>query len=146
MKNEDLPLPVFFSEIPVDKTAIDQNNHVNNVVYVQWMQDIAVRHSELTGGTRTMHLLNTSWVVRSHKVEYIYPAVINDTLIGFTWIADFRSFSCIRKYCFKRKSDNKMLVKGETEWVLVDAKTGRPVKVPDELRDCYPVVPATEEP
>ena len=57
----------------IPQSAIDRNGHVNNVAYVQWMQDIAVEHYASLGGYVAQGK-DSSWVVREHKIEYLLPA------------------------------------------------------------------------
>ncbi len=119
--------------ITIPKTAIDENGHVNNVMYVQWMQDIAVEHYESIGGINPMHEAGAMWVVREHRVEYLLPAFAEEEIEIKTWVENFRRVRSLRKYEFIRRSDGKALVRGETDWVFVDAKSGRPIAIPDTV-------------
>lgn len=131
----------FVYEFEVPEDTIDQNGHVNNVVYIQWMQDVAVRHSHTTGGTAAAHRLGCSWVVRSHKIDYLSPAFAGDHIAAVTWVVDFRRVRSLRRYKFVRTSDNKVLATGETDWVFVTMENGRPCGIPDHIRECYPLLP-----
>src|ERR1041384_5825290 len=117
--------------IPAD--VIDVNGHVNNVAYVQWMQDIAVEHYEAIGGVHPMQLVGATWVVREHKIEYLLPAFAGEEIEIRTWVEEVRRVRSLRKYEFVRKSDGRMLVQGETDWVFVDAVTGTPRAIPEEV-------------
>jgi acyl-CoA thioester hydrolase len=66
--------PVYSYKFVVPESAVDENGHVNNVMYVQWMQEAAVRHYEAMGGTQPTQAIGATWVVRSHLVEYLSPA------------------------------------------------------------------------
>ena len=57
--------------ITISESVIDENGHVNNVAYVQWMQDVAVEHYESIGGTRPMQLVGAAWVVREHLIRHL---------------------------------------------------------------------------
>lgn len=132
-----MPISSTYSKaIIIPKSAIDENGHVNNVTYVQWMQDIAVEHYASIGGV-TAQGLDATWVVREHKVEYFMPAFENEEIEIKTWVEDIRRVRSLRKYEFTRKNDGKVLVKGETDWVFVDAKTGRPLAIPQEVADIF---------
>ena len=129
-----MPVSSTYSKIfTIPASAIDGNGHVNNVSYVQWMQDIAIEHYEAIGGVNPMQLIGATWVVREHKIEYLVPAFENDEIEIRTWVENVRRVRSLRKYEFIRKADEKTLVKGETDWVFVDAKTGRPVAIPDAV-------------
>jgi acyl-CoA thioester hydrolase len=125
--------PTYSKSFIIPKDSIDENGHVNNVAYVQWMQDIAVEHYEAIGGISPMQEVGAMWVVREHRVEYLLPAFEGEEIEIRTWVENVRRVRSLRKYEFVRKSDNKVLVKGETDWVFVDVKTGSPKAVPEEV-------------
>jgi len=128
---------VYFKTFLIPDSSIDGNGHVNNVAYVQWMQDIAVEHYEALGGVHPMQLLGATWVVREHKIEYLLPAFAGEEIEIRTWVEDVRRVRSLRKYEFVRKSDGKTLVKGETDWVFADAKTGMPLAIPKEVSELF---------
>jgi acyl-CoA thioester hydrolase len=137
---------VYSYEFTIPENALDMNGHVNNVVYVQWMQDVAILHANATGGTRAMHAAGGTWVVHSHKVECLSPAFADEEIVALTWVVNFRRVRSIRRYKFVKKNDNKLLARGETEWVFVDAESGRPRMIPDEVMGLFPLVAEDEEP
>jgi acyl-CoA thioester hydrolase len=124
--------PIHTKTFTVPQTAIDENGHVNNVAYVQWMQDIAVEHYSSIGGIEAQGP-DSTWVVREHRIEYLLPAFADEEIEVRTWVANLRRVRSLRKYEFLRKSDGKALVKGETDWVFVDVKTGSPRAVPEAV-------------
>ena len=91
----------FQYEFKVDSNSIDQNGHVNNVVYVQWMQDVAIRHADACGGSALTHKLGCSWIVRSHTIDYLRPAFAGDRIVATTWVANFQKVRSLRKYAFQ---------------------------------------------
>ena len=123
---------IFTKSVTIPKETIDENGHVNNVNYVQWMQDIAVEHYASIGGIEAQGP-DSTWVVREHRIEYFLPAFENEEIEIHTWVENIRRVRSLRKYEFVRKADEKILVKGETDWVFVDVKTGRPRAVPNEV-------------
>ena len=141
MKNTDpTSNAVFRHHFTVPQSAVDQNGHVNNVVYVQWMQDVAVLHFEAAGGNPAMHKAGATWVARSHHIEYLKPVFAGEGVIALTWVVEFRRVRSLRRYQFLRQSDNVLLARGETNWVFVDIASGRPKSVPDEITGLYPLV------
>ncbi len=137
---------IYRHEFTVSQDAMDQNGHVNNVIYVQWMQDIAILHCDATGGTQATQAAGATWVARSHQIEYLRPAFANEAVVALSWVADFRRVRSLRRYRFLRQSDNTLLAKGETDWVFVDAENGRPRTIPREVIQVFPIVPEGEEP
>ena len=132
-----MPISSIYSKIfTVPQNSIDENGHVNNVAYVQWMQDIAVEHYASIGGIEAQGS-DATWVVREHKIEYLLPAFAGEEIEIKTWVENIRRMRSLRKYEFVRKSDGKILVKGETDWVFVDVKTGSPRAVPDEVTKVF---------
>jgi acyl-CoA thioester hydrolase len=135
-----LSAAIFRDEFMVPPTAIDGNGHVNNVVFVQWMQDVATRHFDSAGCAEAMHAAGAIWVVRSHTIEYLLPAFAGDRLQVSTWVVNFSRVRSLRRYQFSRASDGKLLVRGETDWVLVSAATGRPCSIPESIQRAFVLV------
>lgn len=133
--------PVYRLELIVPAEAVDGNRHVNNVAYVQWMQDAAIQHSAATGCTRMTEAIGATWVARMHRIEYLSPAFADEAITVLTWVADFRKVRSLRRYKFIRAVDQKVLVLGETDWVLVDVATGRPRGIPCEMVSLFELVP-----
>jgi acyl-CoA thioester hydrolase len=128
--------PAYSKTITATKEVIDENGHVNNVTYVQWMQDIAVEHYSSIGGVEAQGT-DATWVIREHKIEYFLPAFEGEEIEIRTWVENIRRVRSLRKYEFIRKADGKTLVKGETDWVFVDVKTGSPRAVPEEVTNIF---------
>jgi len=132
-----MPISPTYSKIfTIPKTAIDENGHVNNVTYVQWMQDIAVEHYASIGGIQAQGP-DATWVVRSHKIEYFRPAFVGEEIEIKTWVENIHHVRSLRMYEFIRKVDGKTLVKGETDWVFVNIKSGRPLAIPEEVINIF---------
>ena len=123
----------FAYEFEVPASAIDANGHVNNVEFVRWMQEAAVRDADDRGCTAATVAAGATWVVRSHRIEYLRPALTGDRIRVTTWVADFRRAFSLRKYEFTRTSDATVLARGETDWVFVDAPTGKPRSIPQHM-------------
>ena len=136
---------IYRCEFTVPEDAIDGNGHVNNVAYVQWMQDIAIAHFTATGGADLMHDLGGTWVARSHHIEYLCPAFVGDRIEASTWVASLRRARSLRRYEFTRISDGKTLARGETDWVFVNVESGRPRSIPEEIKQIFTVAPEALE-
>lgn len=132
---------IFTREITIADSDIDVQGHVNNLRYVAWMQDVAVAHSTAQGWGMDRYVAEgAGWVVRQHTITYRRPCFLGETITACTWIAGIGPRQCPRKYLFWRASDHAVLAEAETQWVFIDLKTGRPTKVPQELRDAFEVV------
>jgi acyl-CoA thioester hydrolase len=131
-----MPSRVYSRSFTIPTDVIDENGHVNNVAYVQWMQDIAVEHYASIGGIAAQGS-GVAWFIREHKIEYFLPAFAGEEIEVRTWVENVRRVRSLRKYEFARKSDGKVLVKGETDWVFVDVKTGVPRAIPPEVANVF---------
>ena len=129
---------IFTYSFTIPDNVIDENGHVNNVAYVQWMQDAAIRHAEaLTDYTPAE---NTTWYAREHRIEYLFPAFLGEELEVRTWLSEVKRVRAHRRYEFVRKSDGKVIARGETDWVYVDATTGHPLAIPAAALKLFPVL------
>jgi acyl-CoA thioester hydrolase len=133
---------IFRLPITVPSSAIDRLGHVNNVVYVQWMQDAAVSHSNHVGCTRLTQEAGASWVARTHQIEYLRPAFAGEEIHVLTWVGDFRKVRSTRKYKFVRTSDEVVLATAATDWVYVNLETGKPLSIPASIQELFTVVGA----
>ncbi|HEX3025160.1 MAG TPA: thioesterase family protein [Chitinophagaceae bacterium] len=110
---------------------LDALRHVNNVVYVQWMQDIATKHwTSFVSPELDEKIL---WVARRHEIDYLSQAFLNDELMMRTWTGDYNAASWDRHYELIRKSDNKKIISAKSVWVLLDKKTFKPKRIDNEI-------------
>jgi acyl-CoA thioester hydrolase len=137
---------IYRYDLKVPKEAIDENGHVNNVEYLRWMQDAAILHSESTGCTQASKANGAIWVIRTHRIEYFRPAFEGDEISILTWVSNFRRVQSLRKYKVMRVTDNAVLAEGETNWVYVDAKSGKMRSIPKNVMAAFELVPEEKEP
>jgi len=118
---------------------VDSLGHVNNVAYVDWMQDAALAHSAALGWPADRYRREgRGWVVRSHHVEYLQPARHGDEILVCTWVATMTKVTSVRCYRIYRAGDGTLLVRAETLWAFIDFTTGQPRRIPREIADAYP--------
>ncbi|MFT0715438.1 acyl-CoA thioesterase [Flagellimonas lutimaris] len=121
-----------FDVVPND---LDDLNHVNNIRYVEWIQDISKKHwSAVTTGDVQKSMI---WVVRNHNITYHKSAVLGNTIAISTYIKSNKGPISTRVVEIKNKKTDELLVKSVTEWCLLDAKTFRPKRVPAEIQDLF---------
>ena len=134
-------------ELVVPADAIDTNGHVNNVRYVQWMQEAAMYHSAQLGWSQDRYAaMDRTWIVRSHSIVYRHSAYINEVLLVFTWVSTFEKIRSLRKFKFYRPADDTVVATAATLFLFCDLVSGRPVSIPQEIQDVYTVVSQDEEP
>lgn len=142
-----MKLPVGTLELVVPDSAIDANGHVNNVQYVQWMQDAAMAHSAHLGWPQERYAaMGKTWIIRSHTIEYLHSAYAGDRLTVYTWVAGFQKIRSLRKFKFVRAADQKILAHAATVFIFCDLQTGRPLSIPSEVQEAYTIVPEENEP
>lgn len=120
---------IFELKIKVKSEDIDDLNHVNNVVYVQWMDKVAFEHWAFL--TKNNPLPEYVWVVLKHEIEYLKQAVLDDDIIVKTWVGETEGFKSERLMEFYR--DNQLLVKAKTVWGMLDAKSYKPCRIRENV-------------
>ncbi len=128
-------MQTFESKITVNQSHIDDLSHVNNVHYVQWVQDIAKLHWE-SNATETV-LNKYFWVLITHFIEYKNSALLNDDIKIKTYIKKYEGAACYRIVEISNAYTNKLLAKSETKWCLMDAETKRPTRITQEISDLF---------
>jgi acyl-CoA thioester hydrolase len=133
--NQVLETPFCTYEITADSNHIDSNQHINNIIYLQWMQDAAIEHVIKAGVLEATKPLNVTWFAKKHTIEYIAQGFEGDQIKVITWVQELTAISTLRKYHIYRKADNKLLCKGETRWVMINTEKSKPKKIPKEIAD-----------
>jgi acyl-CoA thioester hydrolase len=128
------PTHAYTHRFIVEASDIDQLGHANNVAYVRWIQDVAAAHWHYLYPP-TAELLPQVWVVQEHRVRYLRSAYAGDELRVSTWVADVKGASSKRLTRIERVADGQLLCAAETQWVLLDAGSGRPVRVPADVAE-----------
>jgi len=123
---------IFEIEKTVKKKHLDEFNHVNNVQYLYWVQEVSQAHwNELI--SKKAIAGKGLWVVRSHKIEYKNLTKFNNKIIVSTYVKNVKGFLSERVVVIKLKKTEKILVKCLTEWCFVDFETQKLKKIPQEI-------------
>jgi acyl-CoA thioester hydrolase len=119
--------------VPVLPADIDEQNHVNNTVYLRWIQGVATAHWKSLANTEAQSAIG--WVVLRHEIDYRSPASLGDEILLRTWVGKASRLKFERFTEIRCKSDNKqLLAQARTLWVPVNVRTGKPMRVSAELR------------
>ncbi len=121
--------------IRVEPSDIDQLGHVNNVVYLRWVQDVAVAHWMAT--TTEAQQRDVRWVVVRHEIDYKHAARLADGIVARTWVGAASGTLFERHTEILRAADRRLLARTRTLWCPVDARTGRPKQVTDDVRERF---------
>jgi len=122
------------SVLPED---IDQQNHVNNTVYLRWVQEVATAHWRAVATADARE--NIGWVVLRHEIDYKTPACVGDEVVLRTWVGKSTRLTFERFTEIRRSGDDQLLSNARTLWCPIDAQTARPVRVPAEVREQFSI-------
>ncbi|MBR9854313.1 MAG: acyl-CoA thioesterase [Algicola sp.] len=116
----------------VAQDDLDDLNHVNNIRYIEWIQDISKKHWIAVTSEKIQKSM--VWVVRNHNITYHKSAVMGNTVNLNTHIKNSKGPISTRVVEITNHNTGDLLVKSITEWCLLDAKTFRPKRIPDEIK------------
>ncbi|MCF2874219.1 MULTISPECIES: acyl-CoA thioesterase [unclassified Tenacibaculum] len=120
---------LYEKKLIVTSKDIDEYNHVNNVVYVQWMQDASNAHwNQLI---KNVPKPDYVWFVIRHEVDYKNQAVLGDEITVRTWVGKTEGIKSVRH--FEIYKEELLLVKSQTTFCLLDAETKRPRRITKEV-------------
>ena len=125
----------FEMSIAVLPGDIDMQNHVNNTVYLRWVQDVATAHWRALAGQKAQAAIG--WVVLRHEIDYKAPAALGDKIILRTWVGKATRLTFERFTEIRRNGDGQLLSTARTLWCPINAQTGRPTRVPLEVRSQF---------
>jgi|SRR5437016_1619547 len=117
------------SVLPAD---IDEQNHVNNTVYLRWVQEVATAHWKALASAEAQAAVG--WIVLRHEIDYKLPASLGDEILLRTWVGAASRLKFERFTEIRRKIDNRFLSQVRTLWVPIDVRTGKPTRVSAEVQ------------
>ncbi len=129
--NQEASKKFFEYSITVNASHLDELQHVNNVVYVQWMQDAAGKHWNSVTSAETEG--RVIWMVRRHEIDYLAQALPGDVLVMRTWTGEHSAVTWDRHYEIIRPADGKKIISAKSVWILLDKDTGRPKRIDSEV-------------
>lgn len=129
--------PTFVQEVVAERAVIDELEHVSNVAYVGWIQEIAKAHSAAVGWDSAAYFgIGAVFVVRRHEIEYLAPVREGERVTVTTWLEKWTAATSERHTRID-KADGSTAVRAKTLWAMIDFATGRPRRVPAEVRDAF---------
>lgn len=126
---------VFEYPISIDSYDIDENEHVNNISYLKWVQDVAIAHWNSVSDTEMRS--NYIWVVNRHEIDYLKEAYLDSKLIAKTWVVEphgARSYRFVEIY---DTESNTVIAKIKTTWILLDLPTKRPRRIESDIINAF---------
>jgi acyl-CoA thioester hydrolase len=123
--------------VSVTHGDIDGQNHVNNTVYLRWVQEVATAHWQATASSEAQQ--DIGWVVLRHEIDYKAPACLGDDVVLRTWVGKATRLTFERFTEIRRRSDGQLLSTARTLWCPINALTGRPIRVSAEVREQFSI-------
>ena len=123
--------PAFELTLTAGPEHIDELGHVNNAVWVQWVQQVAVAHWESVADPA--HKVAHYWVVVRHEVDYLRAAHAGDRITARTWVGDAPQGARFDRFVEFTGTDGRVCVRCKTQWAIIDKALGRPIRVPPEV-------------
>jgi acyl-CoA thioester hydrolase len=122
---------VFSQNFTPSSSDIDENGHVNNVVYVRWIQDMATSHWRARQPEGEQASL--AWIVLRHEIDYRRALMPGETAAARTWVAEAPEGPRFDRFVRIDGPDGGMCAQARTIWCLIDQATGRPKRVTRDL-------------
>ena len=120
---------VFRLEFTPTDADIDENGHVNNVVYLRWAQDMGVAHWRSLAPPDAQ--ATWAWIALRHEIDYRRPLLPGETASARTWVAEEPQGPRYDRFIRIDGPDGQMCAQVHTTWVLIEQSTGRPRRVPE---------------
>lgn len=121
----------FTQTITPTAADIDELGHVNNAVWVRWMQDIATAHWLEVG--RPEDVAAFIWVVTRHEIDYLGNVGAGEPVTARTWISDPPKGARFDRNIEFADASGRVVVRAKTVWAMIDRVTGRPARVRPEI-------------
>ncbi|BCA62655.1 Acyl-ACP thioesterase [Sphingomonas sp. HMP9] len=121
----------FALSITAEDGDIDELGHVNNAVWVQWIQRIATAHWEAVAPAE--HKLAYMWVVTRHEIDYRASMVSGETVTGETWVETLPKGARFDRHVRFVGGDGRVKLEAVTTWALLDRATGRLLRVREDI-------------
>lgn len=110
---------------------IDVNGHVNNTVWLQWVQDIATEHWFVVAAPD--HREAYVWFVTRHEIDYRGNVAEGDVVEATTWIPDPPRGARFDRAVTFRDAAGKVLVDVRSTWAMIEQASGRLVRIRPEV-------------
>lgn len=115
---------------------VDPAQHVNNAKYFTYLEESGIQAAAQFGYSMYDYLKHGyGTVARKTRIEYKQPAILDDTLEITTYLSDFRSVRATRHFIIRRQADQQLIARAYILWVFVELETGKPVRMPENLKD-----------
>lgn len=126
---------IYEKKLKVDEKHLDKQKHVNNVQYVQWVQDVAEEHWEVRASKEQK--AKVIWVVIRHEIDYKKETFLDDNISLQTYVGETTHVTSIRHVIIKNADTGKLIAEAKTTWCLLDAESKKPVRISEDLKSVF---------
>lgn len=121
----------FSATITATPADIDELGHVNNAVWVRWIQDVAVAHWDAIAAPK--HRERYVWVITRHEIDYRGNVAAGETVTAETWVEEPPRGARFDRHMRFLGADGRVRVAAKTTWAIIDRESGRILRVPAEV-------------
>jgi acyl-CoA thioester hydrolase len=129
--------------LSIEPKDIDEHGHVNNVIYLRWVQEVATAHWR--AAATASQQADVSWFVVRHEIDYKHPVRLGEKVIARTWVGKATGRIFERHTAIIQEGGGRMMARARTLWCPIDIRTGKPVRVGADIRERFSVPSAEAE-
>ena len=128
--------------VRVAPSDVDDLHHASNIVYLRWVQEVAIAHSVAVGlGVEAYLARGSAFVVTRHEIDYVRPALLDEELDVETRVVAMTAVTAERHTRIRRALDGVVLTRAVTRWAYLDLARGRPARIPEDVRSRFQIDP-----
>ncbi|MCL6284012.1 acyl-CoA thioesterase [Ruegeria sp. 2012CJ41-6] len=131
----------FWKRFKVTEDDLDGFHHVNNAVYLKWLDATVWEHTRAVGLSEQACIeMNRGMATVRHEIDYLSSAFLDDEVVVYNWVAtNDGKLRASRRFQIARLGDGKTILRAKSDYVCTNLTTGRPTRMPDIFRTAYDV-------
>ena len=126
---------MYVHPITIIESDIDGQGHVNNIIYLKWVQEAAIAHWTSVADINMQEA--NFWVVSRHEIDYLKSAYLNSKLVAKTWVTEPQGAKSERFVAITDAETETVYANIKTTFYLLDAKSKRPKRIDAEIVNVF---------
>ena len=126
---------IYVHPITIIESDIDGQGHVNNIIYLKWVQEAAIAHWTSVADINMQE--SNFWVVSRHEIDYLKSAYLNSKLVAKTWVTEPQGAKSERHVTIMDTETETVYANIKTTFYLLDAKSKRPKRIDAEIVNVF---------
>jgi acyl-CoA thioester hydrolase len=126
---------IYVHPITIIESDIDGQGHVNNIIYLKWVQEAAIAHWTSVADINMQE--SNFWVVSRHEIDYLKSAYLNSKLVAKTWVTEPQGAKSERFVAITDAETETVYANIKTTFYLLDAKSKRPKRIDAEIVNVF---------